>query len=498
MSHYYLKIEGINLVNFVYDTNDLSTIRGGGLLLLDMPDFVRKEIKTTKLEEISLGASSGFFAFEAHDDQAASLVQDEVKALLSKNPNYCHATFVVDVVSDSGDYQKDRKNLLALGRWQQMSLPSLSLPLSCEPYDPKKPVCEFDYVRPATNECPVQKGSKKFAASSSVRARRGHGQSKRKKEWYEEKTGLSLPEFTSDFQELAEGVPDPYPKNLDGKMAVIYLDGNRFGTLHDLCQDRQEMKELDQTLRITCQDATLCTLLKGICNEPAWLTSDEKLRLETLLWGGDEIIWVVPAWKGWWMLGRFYEEVKKTWKYQGKQLTLAGGLVFCSHKAPIQRVISLSKALGDLAKGNRDKNQFAYQILESFDHAGLDLKSHWEKRLPCFISPEDMVLEGLDMDSLAADLKFLKKHLPKRQLYRFVFSLYQKENLSPEDEENFKNEAKQEWAAILAENIPEHCAARRESLKKKDPSYWLHMLELWDYVAIDAETKCEEAADVQN
>jgi len=38
MSKYYLRMEGVNLNNFVYETQDLSTIRGSGLLLLKAVD----------------------------------------------------------------------------------------------------------------------------------------------------------------------------------------------------------------------------------------------------------------------------------------------------------------------------------------------------------------------------------------------------------------------------------------------------------------------------
>ncbi len=57
---YYLRIEGVNLSNFVYDTQDLSTIRGGGLILLDSIDKLKENFKGI-LDPISTGASSGLF-----------------------------------------------------------------------------------------------------------------------------------------------------------------------------------------------------------------------------------------------------------------------------------------------------------------------------------------------------------------------------------------------------------------------------------------------------
>ena len=45
MSNYFLRIEGVNLRNYDYDTNDLNTIRGGGWILLDAPGKVVPHLK---------------------------------------------------------------------------------------------------------------------------------------------------------------------------------------------------------------------------------------------------------------------------------------------------------------------------------------------------------------------------------------------------------------------------------------------------------------------
>jgi len=42
---FYLRIEAVNLSHFINDTNDLSTTRGGSLLLLEAMDKVEDIIK---------------------------------------------------------------------------------------------------------------------------------------------------------------------------------------------------------------------------------------------------------------------------------------------------------------------------------------------------------------------------------------------------------------------------------------------------------------------
>ena len=66
MTTYYLRIEAVNLVNFVYDTQDLSTIRGGSMLIREA---VARRIgqRFPDLEAVSVGASAGLFRFEVSE-----------------------------------------------------------------------------------------------------------------------------------------------------------------------------------------------------------------------------------------------------------------------------------------------------------------------------------------------------------------------------------------------------------------------------------------------
>jgi hypothetical protein len=67
----------VNLSNFIYDTQDLSTIRGGGLLLLDVAEKVSKYLqeKGCKVQPAVHGASTGLFEIEATGPHAALVGQ---------------------------------------------------------------------------------------------------------------------------------------------------------------------------------------------------------------------------------------------------------------------------------------------------------------------------------------------------------------------------------------------------------------------------------------
>src|SRR5438105_6055568 len=100
MTRFYVRVEGVNLSNFVYETQDLSTIRGGSLLLLEavgaVEDWLRS--KCGRVDPISTGASSGLFDCEA-DGMTAEEVCGFVRGELGKHPDFRHATIAVDALA---------------------------------------------------------------------------------------------------------------------------------------------------------------------------------------------------------------------------------------------------------------------------------------------------------------------------------------------------------------------------------------------------------------
>ena len=84
VTDYLLRIEAVNLASFVSDNADLSTVRGGGLLLLEAIRSVAECCwQGAKLQTISVGASMGLFQFAADDDQP---LRSEVEQFLDRIP----------------------------------------------------------------------------------------------------------------------------------------------------------------------------------------------------------------------------------------------------------------------------------------------------------------------------------------------------------------------------------------------------------------------------
>lgn len=516
---YYLRIEAVNLDHFIYDTDDLSTIRGGGLLLLNWPrQFDPQDTiddsrfpwpEGAEPEVISRGASSGLFRFKAKNDEAAEQCRDGAMAYLTKHEQLSHATFVADIQADHGENQfhTDAQFLLAKNRWRQMQQLTLTtperrsqdnLPRNNDGEDYNGP-CQIDGIRPAAHFLSYGNEDKRFV-SESVRCRREYGRSQKRVFYREQLEPLrqhssSAPtphdwETTWDFEQLS--TRSGGRRALDGKMAVIYIDGNHFGSIQTrTCTSRELQRKWDAKIQNNRRIA-LKRLFDVMEGDPDWYHKVEEknnqqlAQLETLLWGGDDLLWVVPAWKGWQTLKLFYQPSNDLdWTWQSKPLTHAAGLVFCNHKAPIQRIIQLAKDLADGAKrAGRERNSFSYQVMESFDHLGQDLNLARKRWLPIGADMDHLVLHADNMCDLQDDLINLRDHFPRRQLYR-VLAIYQ-DNHAGGIEVARKNSqsALNQIIAELHEDVREKIAAICEKAQKQ-PAYWLHYAELWDYVDPD-------------
>src|SRR5882672_11540855 len=115
-------MEAVNIHQFISDCEDLSTVRGGGLLLLDSPHRLKR--KFSLLEPITVGGSSGLFEFNAAGEEEAGKLRDDAESFFNADPQLCHATFVVDITAASGNFLKDRETVLAKNRWRQMQSPT--------------------------------------------------------------------------------------------------------------------------------------------------------------------------------------------------------------------------------------------------------------------------------------------------------------------------------------------------------------------------------------
>ena len=509
---YYLRVEAVNLSHFINDTNDLSTIRGGSLLLLEAMEEVEKTInkfslrfleqtiadlekqlneidgiqnptqsdknKKKKLREklkkikaslkscpatpaITKGASWGLFSLDMSQADACNM-QKQVVDYFKTDDRYKHATFVIDLHPNNGDYQKDRNCLQTLNHWQQMQAPSLAI---CKEGTTS---CAIDKMRPASTKRWLKDREKDYV-SESVHQRREYGREQKQK-FYKKITNINA-KFTQDLGDLSKSTRKGI---LGSKIAFIYIDGNGFGDIQKRSKTAAEQQQFDENTRHG-RERLLTKILEQIYQNPDWLTDDGKVRLETLLWGGDEIIWVVPAWQGWWMVNEFYKQAKEHIQHDNKPLFHAAGLVFCHNDAPIHRIDSLARALADeFAKADRSRNLIAYQILESFDHAGTELQKYRGQRMGKLGQLEQLLIDAEQMADIQACISQLKNDddFAKRKVYQIL--------------QAYNSEGGTLKANQYIAKLPDSSNEPLEKLKQifaGDKAHWLHLMDLWDYIA---------------
>lgn len=496
-----LRVEGLNLSNFVFDTQDLSTVRGGSFLLLEAIEDIERWFSLED-NRIASGASVGMYAVEGTTDIVGKLPA-QILERLSKDKAYGHSTFAVDI-ADGTDEQNARERALALNRWRQMQSLRVVLP---DPADVIG-ICEIDKVRPAHIRCNY-KDQKDVPISISVDTRRSHGRD-RKRNHHVRITKMAAPQpstpemdFVNDLGALSN---DPTRGNLHHKMAVIYADGNGFQTIQRrYCRRHDDLRRFDRLVKKRRAEF-LHQLLKVMQARPdGWVTkcsedSDLELdspslrgvryRLETLLWGGDEVTLIVPAWKGL-ELVRMFVQHPDDWRFDDIPLTHSIGLVFCHHNAPIHRVTALAAELATEAKKrNLDRSLeeygswLAYQVLESFDHLGRHVSDQFNQVTSAYgLEPNSLILDchGFRFEASSFCPSEVLGRIPKRKLLR-VLHLRRSQLADPSGANSCMAQESVQLEAQIESLMSDK---ERQSLRVifgQGTARWYHITQLWDYL----------------
>jgi hypothetical protein len=486
MTDQYLRIDGVNHAAVMEDTTQLSVVRGGSFLLRAAVKYVA-ETYHQALKALSIEASTGLFQVLSGD---AKGLRDQIADALSEHEQFRHFTFVVDVQSDKVDLAKALASVTARNRFRQMRQLSVALP----PWNDRGfSPCEWDNLRPGDSFVDVKRdGGNEPAVSQSVKVRHNHGRTKKQAFYRDETKGNGVVDpaiaglnYTRELDEIATGSRFP---DLENKLAVIYLDGNKFGSIpgerarqiHGTTGSAQ-IQTFDVELR-RYQSAFLRRFLLTIDKDVDFHARDGRLRIETLLWGGDELILVLPAWKGFWALNWFYEHSSE-WNYHGIPLTHAGGLVFCHYKTPVFRVRNLARELADAVKGRLDgkrQNQFEYFVLESIDFPTEPLKRFWARRYGALAENRRPLPPITAWDAERGKLQALLKD-KKGQVHALVAKAIV-------DPERGFAEQRSRFAEVLGPSTFEPLQATVKQLFPSEASAawpWIHLLELWDYLMLE-------------
>ena len=453
---YWLLVEAQNYSSVVGDTQDLSTIRGGSAMMrlgVRAVDKCLRETPGLQTDNVTIGGSLAIWSLSGTAKAVAEAVRC-AKTLLEA-PSFddtvrCfnHVGFSLAVVEAIKDepFTQTRKRLKAVStrlRHCQSRLAYPAIETDAQGSTAFGAVCPVDFVRPVPKSGTGKMlPDGKLAISRSVHDRRRLGMDSKHEVLRDVTDGVERSEkaerhlredakwlrpFAMQIDSISESAEPPrlLRTSLHDKICVVHLDGNKFGDLEQAAlfrkggpegqenHDTQEgQKEFDDSLQVCLARLILAALdvvldgggvgcpSKGerkvreeLFKTDARVILDSVVRFETLLWGGDEIMFIVPARLGW-QVAEAIANIAKTLTINQTALTFGVGMVFCHHDAPISRIKELADELADYAKtkGKAAKPMqtcFAPVVMESFDHSGGNIGDLMDKRTPIDVSRGD-------------------------------------------------------------------------------------------------------------
>jgi hypothetical protein len=446
-----LRVDGKNIYSTVLDTNDISTQRGASYELLDTALRVGEEVKANhnaNAKVVSLGASSAVIEVK---HSALSTLVPAIRKIFSE-PAKAHFTHDLSIVAkqgrDANAFSVAEKGAIAASRWHQLQRVTVGIPTVVSGVSD---VCEFDRVRPATRKIPLSKPSNN--ASDFVFNRREQGRKLRQNLYNEIFKNAAVSQlsaknsvgFTSDLHQLSEyegSQKEQIDFRMNNKIAVIYADGNGFGRIAANASEHNVLGAWDGFIR-TLRANLLKHLLESADATPLMIAKNEEaqkvLRLETLEWGGDEMMWVVPAAFGFDFVQKILE-FTANWNTancpeynnavnngssgdgsRGEPLHHSIGMVFCHRNAPIVRIRQLVQRLGDKGKDKGKSktspcNTLTWTALESFDHLGVDFEAGLTRRYNKALTAADWTLNPTELKNLTDFFDAHKAQLPRAQI----------------------------------------------------------------------------------
>jgi hypothetical protein len=457
---YLVRIEGADFATTLYDTDDLSTIRGASQAYIYLPARIAALFRARtgwQVDAVLPGAASiGIFRAEAPGgvgeaavenavaDAIAAPVGDAADRLDKVRP---HLSFTWAAVKESGDYGADSYRLAARAKARQLCRLSVDVPRA----EATLP-CQFDRRRPAVNSVTVGGASRR--ASASVKARHDYGRIERHRFYESELDWSGLDKATFAVTQSLQDLVDPLRSELDdtdrvrmplalaSKIAIVYLDGNKFTAIREatVFGDGVEDKEgrhrsFDKFVREERRRDLLSRIVKRLSRDGRhnWVYRDGcwRLRFETLLWGGDEALFVLPAWALMDALPELMAALDGwTWE-DGYTLSHAVGIAICNVKTPIAVARKLAEDIADAAKDKdvigEDRrnlaNAVSIQVFESVEPPRTDL-SDFRAAFYGTGAARAFTLKGRaeveDMLRIIRSFQREKDGLPRSQLYRLI------------------------------------------------------------------------------
>ena len=252
-----------------------------------------------------------------------------------------------------------------------------------------------------------------------------------------ERQGVAL---AGSFQEMVDVPPEHLPPNVSNKLAVIYFDGNQFGNRRETAavgRLNEAVEHYGRASRVLTANGGL--LLADLLNwllerEENWAwrhrSKGRELRFETLMFGGDEVCLVCPAWLGWSLVGKLLQifagmrvPFAPGSSDPGQKVTFAVGMAFAHHKSPIRDLREMASSLSDAAKSaDNERSMVQVMALEGLDQAEMDPSTiRWRMFAGELVddNPGAFALDGDRWEEITQEFSAISRDVGRSQLHRF-------------------------------------------------------------------------------
>lgn len=341
----YIHLEAIHLTTSIFDTNDLATIRGSSMILEQMGERARDRLD---LQLVQSGGSKAIL-FSDQDDPT---LPSRIETFLAADP-FRFFVMTWGVGADKDAAQRAAK-IRQLGLW---SVPRMApQELYAKTNDAVDPL---DGIRPALVEDKRHGDARMLSAS--VKARRDQGVRARPELF--QRNGWLPPQSFEDIVHTSDETKLPFV--VRNKLAVVTADGIGFGA-----RFRQEgdtfVKEFDRFRATMAQRIEDWAGVRRLWYPDKFQGKDVlRHRIDVLVWGGDDVTFVLPASHLFDFLDMFFDCTKEA----GLPHRVAA--VVAQYKTPIRKMISLASdaeyALKEAmeARGVANQDAFTVDVFES-------------------------------------------------------------------------------------------------------------------------------------
>jgi hypothetical protein len=485
-----IKVEAVNIYATLNLSDNLSVYRGASLTLREVMFVLLDEFNQadTKLTALSLGASVGLYSCD--NPQKA---KKDITEFLSTH--YLGYTFVISTHENDSCFKQAKEALIQQGRMAQLKQTGISFSNLTNTKANTKGnnlgVCQLSGLLVANSSHHIK--GEAIGINDVLRQRFDFGKVSRQAFYQRElaqgiklTANKTLPDkalqtealkamasfvqdlnFTHSIEDIAK---NSHSRPLENKVAYIYMDGNKFSKIQQaVVNNADDQYQFDVRMQVYRAEF-LYKLLEWAKHDKRFKTDEGTIRLETLLWGGDECLFVMPATVGFEFVYQFFDWSKE-WTYQGHQLTHSVGLVFCQQSTPVGKMRDLAQSLADDCKekiirydnnhsikqqANNNtqiigaKNAFDFMILESIDYPTSSLNAHYDICYADLAEIKKQHINLLCQTTIADALTALKNLSPslqsigKSQIYQLASAAFAPQNIKPAEQSNQQPLATQE------------------------------------------------------